>query len=1666
MTPFEPTEDELFERAIQLTSPDERRAFIEEACGNNAALRNSIHNLLECHSEAGQLLFLQEDRSFAENNPTPAPVQTEKPGDMIDRYQLIEQIGEGGFGVVYLAEQKKPMVRRVALKIIKLGMDTREVIARFDAERQALARMDHPNIAKVLDAGATETGRPYFVMEHVPGEPITKFCDQHRLTLRERLDLFMTVCESIQHAHQKGIIHRDIKPSNVLVTAEVSNLGGNAAATGRQDARRHTPKVIDFGIAKAMEQRLTDLTLVTRDRQFIGTPAYMSPEQASETGSDIDTRSDIYSLGVLLYEMLTGVIPLDTGRLPKDGLDTLRRTLHAQEPVKPSTRINAMNIRERTTLARNRRVDPTEFPRLLKGDLDWIVLKALARDRALRYGTAADFAQDIRHYLRSEPVSAVAPSTRYLLMKYGRRHRTGLSVATLISLVLVCSSVFSIWKAREAVSARQEAIASRGQAELNATLATEERNRARLQSSQSDRLVADQLLRQNQVARAMVYLARSLRNDPGNDATYQRLMNTLVQRHFALPTLHPARPDTRGLEGHFNEDGSILAVVHDDLSLSFVDTESGRAIRTQDKLQRLDYGVLIRFTRDGTRAVTMEPEGGLYHVWDLNSGRLTAPAFQHAPSSLHFKMTPDDQLIISSGGDGRIRFFDPRTGRERFDPIPLEMPQKTFGLADGGTRLLVAQGYRRVVQTWEIHPDKAPVLSPRQIPLSAETQNLFFLDAFGPDGRTLLVHRSAANRTFSGGASGMTLSAWDIRSGEMLWENDRIEEEITAIAWSADGTRLMTSFLSGRNEIRDGLSGDLIAPIAAEGLTRFWEGSDHQTWIGQDESAGFIHILRRETGQHLIPTVETRDSSPRLQPDPARRHIHYYAPGQTNGLGHLDYSGNQAMAYSFPPPTGDRFSDINSDWTASVWITRLGRLRILDHATQTSRSPPEPTRAEITDTRFTTDGKYLISLTSDRRRMMCHALPDLQRVSEFQLADAGYIGKWAVSGDGSTLAFAVDLPGDKDYPGQKTIYLWHPFAQTEPSRLDGFDGDYIDLAIHPEGTMVFVALLRGDSLLYHQRSGWEKVNRFGHDELIHGDFSPDGRWLAVASRQTGARVFDLMNRQWTGRNLANADFGQVSGVRFSKNSQRLFVTGLRKTLAAVGDNALRPDRYAPETAVVWDWTRGELASDHMAMEGMTPVGFSPDETRFLLQDLSGPKVMDLSPTLEPPPEWLYRFVEIYCGFQFDAEGKIEATPSRSFRETREWINDLADREKPGDLVRWCQWLAADRRHRTLSPSATITLPELVESLLRSGRESDLWKAFEVAPFDARVMGKLSGLLMEHDDPLRQKRAEWLRNEAFRLDADCSELSFANALSLKKSGNFKAAWDAMENTFQRGDADWSYHTLQARLLSRMGQSQPALTAYDHAITLLENRSDIRDWADLDKLRIEKIGLLRDLGRAEDLHAVRDQVFRIPSRDPNLPANLIDLTEFYNAGLAQDWQAYPGRNLALLAPGLNVLNGVPFDTRGIIQLQCDMLLKSKDTESLSNQYLPSVEGIPVNQQAHQIHFLQASLYGSSVFAPKGTLVASTIMHYADGGQSVFEIKLGEQTRDWWIGKPANAPAFAPEASLELAWQGYINTGNVGLYKTTWQNPRPGVPIQSIDLVSAMALPGPFLVAITLD
>ncbi|MGA2257313.1 MAG: serine/threonine-protein kinase, partial [Thermoguttaceae bacterium] len=492
-------ERELFEAALE-HAPAERARFLDVACAGDTSLRGSIEALLARHAEADS--FLEKPAVPADLTSAYRPV-TESPGSVIGSYKLLQQIGEGGMGIVYMAEQQEPVRRKVALKIIKPGMDCAQVIARFEAERQALALMDHQNIARVFDAGTTDTGRPYFVMELVHGIPITTFCDANRLTLRERLELFIPVCQAIQHAHQKGIIHRDVKPSNVLVTMYDD---------------KPVPKVIDFGIAKATDQRLTERTMFTHFGAMVGTFEYMSPEQAEMNAFGVDTRSDVYSLGVLLYELLTGTTPLERARLREAAFNELIRLIKEEEPPRPSVRLSTSGTS--ASVAAARKAETAQLSKLVRGDLDWIVMRALEKDRSRRYETASGLAKDVQRHLNDEAVEACPPSAGYKLRKFAHKHQAALTTAVAMILLLLAGAAVSTWQAVRATRAEAAARAA-------------EEDALRAQQAETERAMGERLAKLDAERRQVEAERQKSRAEAGEKLASERLMQVAAEKKKA-----------------------------------------------------------------------------------------------------------------------------------------------------------------------------------------------------------------------------------------------------------------------------------------------------------------------------------------------------------------------------------------------------------------------------------------------------------------------------------------------------------------------------------------------------------------------------------------------------------------------------------------------------------------------------------------------------------------------------------------------------------------------------------------------------------------------------------------------------------------------------------------------------------------------------------------------------------------------------------------------------------------------------------------------------------------------------------------------------------------------------------------------------------------------------
>jgi eukaryotic-like serine/threonine-protein kinase len=790
----------IFGEALERTNSSARAAYLDEACKGNLILRRRVEALLAAHDGAGR--FLEPDscvmsetttpeteEAARASGPEPCPpshlpteerqaaaavttIADPEAGDrrcelvagqvIAGRYRLLDILGEGGMGTVYRADQTQPVKRPVALKLIKVGMDSRAVLARFDAERQALALMDHPNIARVYDGGTTAAGQPFFVMELVSGVPITEYCDRQRRPVRARLELFVAVCQAVQHAHQKGIIHRDLKPGNVLVT-EVDG--------------RPTPKVIDFGVARATDFKLTDLSLVDTGA-IVGTPAYMSPEQADPSSIDIDTRTDVYALGVILYELLAGSPPIDTKQFQRGAFLEMLRMVREVEPPRPSTKVSTAAALP--NIAASRDVEPAHLKQLLRGDLDWIVMKALEKDRARRYETANGFAADVLRHLAHEPVLAAPPSRAYRLRKFVRKHRGGVVAATLVVLALVvgiAGTTYGLFREAKRVKERDAAVGEARDAERSAYDRAAE---LRYQLGISNFLLASAAYDNRDVVGA----AERLDNvHPDQRGWEWRYLKRLTRGGLFTLYGHTDRVESAA----FSPDGSRIVTASWDRTAKVWDARTGAPlIGLKGHVGWLSGAA---FSPDGSRIVTGSHDRTA-KMWDARSGSLLLDFKGHTDRVESAAFSPDGTRVVTGSWDHTAKVWDARSGL-----LLLELKGHTSAVSSAA---FSPDGTRIVVGIWE-WPVTARVWDARTgSPLLDLKGHMGGVSsaAFSPDGTTIVT-----------GSQDGTAKVWDARTGSPVIELKGHTREVTSAAFGPDGTRIVTGSRDRTAKVWDARTG-------------------------------------------------------------------------------------------------------------------------------------------------------------------------------------------------------------------------------------------------------------------------------------------------------------------------------------------------------------------------------------------------------------------------------------------------------------------------------------------------------------------------------------------------------------------------------------------------------------------------------------------------------------------------------------------------------------------------------------------------------------------------------------------------------------------------------------------------------------------------------------------
>ena len=1066
--------EEIFHQAIEITDPAQRAAYLDRACRGDQGLRAEVEALLNAHERAGDFLEAPPAAGVTLNNPT----QIDGPGTAIGRYELLELIGEGGMGLVYLAEQKEPVKRRVALKIIKPGMDSKQVIARFEAERQALAVLDHPNIAHVFDAGGTETGRPYFVMEHVKGMSITRYCDDKKLTIEQRLRLFEQVCEGVQHAHQKGIIHRDLKPSNILVTMQ---------------GDRPVPKIIDFGIAKATTQSLTDVTVFTYQGQLLGTPEYMSPEQVDLATQDIDTRSDIYSLGVVLYELLAGVLPFESESFTKIGLAEIQRTIREDEPASPSLRLTQMGDKAKG-IAESRGTHVVPLARRLHRELEWIPLKAMRKDRCRRYRSASEMADDVRNYLNGLPLLAGPETAIYRVQKFVRKHAGSVATVALLAVAIVLGFVVSTAMYFKAEDARQKETTARTRAEQSEMVAQEQRKKTDEQRKLAEQRAED--YRRSLYGNSIALADASYRE--GNMARVRELLQACPNDLHAWEwdRLNYIR-DQSSMTVRDGTDFFCTAAVGPGGKYVVSGSKSG-SVKLWDLTTGAIAGALpghrgavwsVAFSPDG-RQVVSTGEDRIVKVWDVKTRAelMTFPVNTEGPVYVSF--SPDGKLVGAGAYDGIIQIRNVQTGDAVITLRPAGPGVGGIAFSPDGKHLASAETREAKVTIWDLNTGAA-VMS-----LSRADKGWTGCVAYSPDG----------NRIASCGGWDRKITIWDASTGaEVLAMTSSQREALHSIAFSPDGRRIVSAGRDPVVKVWDALTGDEIATLRGHEDDAQWAvfGADADIVISGSRFDGSIRVWNTTPNRERVAL-----------------------------RGHRDEIGKVALSRD-----GRTLASSGSN-VIKLW----------DVGTGTEVMTLRGHEKWVEDLAFSPDGERLVSAGGDKTIRVWDT-SDGREVLSFR-AHEDVVHAMALSPDGDLIASGG---GVKD----RTVKLWNAHTGDEVAVLRGHTGSIMSIAFSPDGKRIVSGGCSDDDTTDPVRlwdiERHNEIMRFNHPIGVFSvAFAPDGRRVAsggcdgdhtirVWDADTGAEVLAL-----------NGHDRGIGSVAFSPDGKRI-ISGSKDNTLKVWD---------------------------------------------------------------------------------------------------------------------------------------------------------------------------------------------------------------------------------------------------------------------------------------------------------------------------------------------------------------------------------------------------------------------------------------------------------------------------------------------------------------------------------
>jgi WD40 repeat protein/serine/threonine protein kinase/tetratricopeptide (TPR) repeat protein len=1131
---------------------------------------------------------------------------SEKPGTVIGRYKLLQEIGEGGFGVVYMAEQTEPVRRKVALKIIKPGMDTKEVVARFEAERQALALMDHPNIAKVHDAGTTSevrdqkseireeelersalssdlcplttgSGRPYFVMELVKGVPLTEYCDKNHLPARDRLELFIDVCHAIQHAHQKGIIHRDIKPSNIMVTLHDG---------------KPVPKVIDFGVSKALSQQLTEKTLFTAYSQMIGTPAYMPPEQAELSGLDIDTRSDIYSLGVLLYELLTGSTPFDGKRLKSAGYAEMQRIIREEDPPRPSTRLTAIG-EDTAVVSENRSTDPKKLGQFIRGDLDWIVMKALEKDRNRRFETANSFAADISRFLNDEPVEACPPSATYRFKKFARRNKAAFTTAAMVATALVFGIIGTAWQAVRAGTERDRANRERDTAQIqrnNAVdakqlaveqlqrtlkaekLAAERLKQNRIQLANTELDQAQQLCESGDISSGLLRMANCLEIAPSAATELHRVIRMNLSAWSGR--IHPLRMILQHPSGiecvAYSRDGSRV-LTGGFQRVRVWDAVTGRMLGELDGLE--DIVSAVDFSHDGKQILAAS--GNFARLWDAITLHPIGKPMQHEKKIQDAAFSPDGSRVLTGSSDKTARLWEATTGKPVGETMQHDHVVTSVGFSPDGKQLITGS-YDKTARVWDADSTKqigeplkhfAPVreamFSPDGLKIFIGVEGSGTVTEWDVQTRTRItdlfrapgvIWKLASSpdgaRLLSAGVFGTSAEVFDAKSGESVGGPFRYTDRIRGVAFSPDGERMLTGSLDG--------TARLWGTPADQQIGRPLSGGAGVNYSPKISSDGTLAVMGTVGYARLFDLKTGRKIGSRIVPNPRNRR-------------------NRITALAF-----------NSDASRLLIGNMIGSVLLWDVAKQKVIGKPlqnaGPGERRIISLTFSPDGIHALAggwektvrqWNIETRQLVGKPLPHEKRVSAV-----------AYSGDGSQI-----LTGDEG----GNVRRW-----------DAATGELLGTVLKGQGVIATI--------------------------------SRDGKFILSRSADGVARLWDASTGRAIGKPVQSRSGQQQSmpmrGDALSRDGTRLLLNGK-----------------------MWDIATGKQVGPPLPKQGV--AAFTPDGSQVLIFGGRAVQLFDVNNSLvEEKAKQIKLWTQTITGMELDEGGIARLLTPQQWHQRHSRLSEL------------------------------------------------------------------------------------------------------------------------------------------------------------------------------------------------------------------------------------------------------------------------------------------------------------------------------------------------------------------------------------------------------------------------